>query len=185
MFGNNQIETLAKRVLRGEAEQSGRSSVPANDNAQAVCIDDRVSDLIDNPFCQLGLVFHGHAFRIRSHRFDCTARQDGSSTNGWLTSSSRPMSASRRLCRNTRPLKLREIADSFRPLGGRVESMMMINLHHPWRDGALRRLRYLHYRRYGRHGWQQTRPGSRSVRELLRGFIDRLRCALGEIPITL
>src|SRR4029077_20643230 len=63
MFGNNQIETLAKRVLRGEAEQSGRSSVPANDNAQTVCIDDRVSDLIDNPFCQLGLTFHGHAFR--------------------------------------------------------------------------------------------------------------------------
>src|SRR5580704_9289555 len=124
MFGNNQIETLAKRVLRGEAEQSGRSSVPANDNAQAVCIDDRVSDLIDNPFCQLGLVFHGHAFRIRSHWFDCAARQDGSSTNGWLTSSSRPMSASRRLCRKTRPLKLREIADSFRPLGGRVELMM-------------------------------------------------------------
>src|ERR1700746_1453930 len=80
MFGNNQIETLAKRVLRGEAEQSGRSSVPANDNAQVVCIDDRVSDFIDNPSC--------------------------------------------RLCRKARPLKLREFADSFRPLGGRVELMM-------------------------------------------------------------
>lgn len=61
MFGNDQVETLAERVLRGETEQSSRSSVPANDNAQAVCIDNRVSNLIDNPLSQLGLVFHGHA----------------------------------------------------------------------------------------------------------------------------
>jgi hypothetical protein len=34
---------LAERILRREAEQSGRSAVPANDNAQTACIDDRVS----------------------------------------------------------------------------------------------------------------------------------------------
>ena len=73
MFGNDQIETLAERVLRREAEQSGRSAVPANDNTQAACIDDRVSDLIDNPFSQLGPVFHGHAFRIRNHLSRCPA----------------------------------------------------------------------------------------------------------------
>ena len=48
MFGNNQIETLAERVLRGEAEQSGRSAVPADDRARTVCIDDGICDLISD-----------------------------------------------------------------------------------------------------------------------------------------
>jgi hypothetical protein len=40
-------------------------------------LDDRVSDLIDNPFSQLGPVFHGHVFRIGNNRFDRTGRQIG------------------------------------------------------------------------------------------------------------
>ena len=70
MFGNDQIETLAERFLRGKAEQCGRGLIPANDDARATCVDDRVSDLIDNHFSYFGLFIHGHALRVRNHRFD-------------------------------------------------------------------------------------------------------------------
>ena len=47
MFGNDQVETLAECLLRGEAEQCGSGAVPAGDRPRAVCIDDGISDLIE------------------------------------------------------------------------------------------------------------------------------------------
>src|SRR5258706_3277399 len=70
MLGNDQIETLAERLLRGVTKQCSRGAVPPNDFARAVCIDDSVCDLVEDSVSQLGPVFHGHALHFRSCRFE-------------------------------------------------------------------------------------------------------------------
>src|SRR5437773_10769166 len=69
MLGNDQIETLAERLLRGVTKQYSRGAVPPDDFARAVCIDDSICDLVEDSVSQLGPVFHGHALRFRSCRF--------------------------------------------------------------------------------------------------------------------
>src|SRR5713101_71746 len=69
MLGNDQIETLAERLLRGVTKQCSRGAVPPDDFARAVCIDDSICDLVEDSVSQLGPVFHGHFFRFRSCRF--------------------------------------------------------------------------------------------------------------------
>jgi hypothetical protein len=59
MLGNDQIDTLAKRLLRRIAEQCGRGAVPAYDRPGAVCINDGVSDLIENQVSQFETIVHG------------------------------------------------------------------------------------------------------------------------------
>jgi hypothetical protein len=70
MLGNDQIETLAERLLRGITKQCSRGAVPPDDFARAVCIDDSICDLIEDSVSQLGPVFHGQFFRFRSCRFE-------------------------------------------------------------------------------------------------------------------
>src|SRR6266849_3116907 len=61
MLRNDQIDALVERFLRRIAKQSGRGAVPANDGSRVVCIDNSVSDLIENPISQFGPIFHGCA----------------------------------------------------------------------------------------------------------------------------
>ena len=69
MLGNDQIETLAERLLRGVTKQCSRGAVPPDHFARAVCIDDSICDLVEDSVSQLGPVFHGHPIRFRSCRF--------------------------------------------------------------------------------------------------------------------
>src|SRR5437764_3609568 len=69
MLGNDQIETLAERLLRGITKQCSGGAVPPDDFATAVCIDDSICDLIEDFVSQLGPVFHGDFFRFRSCQF--------------------------------------------------------------------------------------------------------------------
>src|SRR6476620_1544900 len=69
MLGNDQLEALAERLLRGVTKQCSRGAVPPDHFARAVCIDDSICDLVEDSVSQLGLVFHGHALRFRSCRF--------------------------------------------------------------------------------------------------------------------
>jgi hypothetical protein len=62
MLGNDQIETLAERLLRGITKQCSRGAVPPDDFARAVCIDDSICDLIEDAVSQLGPVFRGTSF---------------------------------------------------------------------------------------------------------------------------
>ena len=69
MLGNDQIETLAERLLRGVTKQCSRGAVPPDHFARAVCIDDSICDLVEDSVSQVGPVFQGHALRSRSCRF--------------------------------------------------------------------------------------------------------------------
>jgi hypothetical protein len=58
MLGYDQVDTLAERLLGRIAKQRRTGGVPANDRSRVVGTDDSVSDLIENPLGQFGLLFH-------------------------------------------------------------------------------------------------------------------------------
>src|SRR5262249_15318874 len=59
ILGNDQLDTLAERLLGRIAKQHGRGVVPANDRSRAVFTDNGVRELIENSFGQFRLIFHG------------------------------------------------------------------------------------------------------------------------------
>jgi hypothetical protein len=61
MFGNDKLDTLAERLFGRIAKQRVEGMVPANDRSRAVGRDNSVSDMIENPLGQFGLLFHGAA----------------------------------------------------------------------------------------------------------------------------
>jgi hypothetical protein len=59
VLGYDQLDTLAEYLLGRIAKQRGRGLVSANDRSRAVGRDDSVSDVMEYPLGQFGLLFHG------------------------------------------------------------------------------------------------------------------------------
>lgn len=53
MLGNDQVKTLAERLLHGISKQRAGGSIPANDRSGAARVDHRIRRLIDNPVRQV------------------------------------------------------------------------------------------------------------------------------------
>ena len=58
VLGYDQLDTLAEYLLGRIAKQRGRGLVSANDRSRAVGRDDSVSDVMEYPLGQFGLLFH-------------------------------------------------------------------------------------------------------------------------------
>jgi hypothetical protein len=67
MFWNDQVETLAERLLRGKAKHAGRSAIPPDNFARTVCVDDGIGELIEN-FLSQELVFQGWSYLNQQYR---------------------------------------------------------------------------------------------------------------------
>src|SRR5215211_6497382 len=79
MLGYDQVDTLAERFLGRIAKQRRTGGVPANYRSRVVDADDSISDLIENPLGQFGLLFHGWT------ALDWNSRQPRSSDRfAWL-----------------------------------------------------------------------------------------------------